>query len=119
MMFRIYPHSSKATLCSFLGWTVLAAAAVELMGRSFVTAAVLAAVALGLIFLGKKVNEKKEFQLWLQRLEKSGEEDTLRHSLEAALAAYDQLPSAEMLAYLSSLNPEAAAALQARKDKKK
>ena len=103
-----YRNSFLASVVSIAGSGAGIVAIMMLFSGEIVAGIGCAAVAAVLLYLGKKISEKKSFDKWWKQVEKANLEPEIRRSRETAVEIYRKNPEKRTLEKIRNLNPAAA-----------
>lgn len=105
---QIYKNSILATLMSIFGYGVILMGGMLLLDKTYIEGVIMLILGVALKVWADSVSENKRLKVLKKDLEARGLVPEIRASVRTAIEVYNMLPSKKMLAYIRTLNPEAA-----------
>ena len=108
----VYKNSVLASVVSLCSYGMLALGVMSIMQSEFLMGAIALVIGFALGALGDTISANKRFKTWQADLEAKGLIAEIRQSQDAAIAAYNECAGPKALAYIRTLNPDAADSIE-------
>lgn len=104
---RIYKNSIVASFFSMCGYGLAIIGIIVAFSESVIGGIIVTLIGVGLAFWGAKISEKKQFRVWMKKIESDGIISRIKEDANVAVMVYNSNPGKRTLAYISQLNPDA------------